>query len=324
MELFNYFLVLVNRYIFIKSLGGLIMAFISIKPEDFGELFKSEDFKKIYECTSKDFQQLISLESFVELAASFNRGVNYYQVEFNTWLPNSNHYVWLDDQKEKAISVSFNEHQVIQSLYLRPFVTYPESDNHFTQNTYSMPIRGDWFVFWGGANEFINYHYVYENQRYAYDLVKVQGDSSYQNAPSQNENFYAFGKEITAPAKGKVIKIIDGMIDNTPGEMDDQNPAGNYVIIEHSSEEYSLLAHLKKNSIKVSVGELVEEGQFIGLCGNSGNSSEPHLHFQVTDSSDFRNGKSLRIQFKDGSEPIQGDRVSNVLEYKSTLDKGTR
>lgn len=297
------------------------MTVSAITPEEFGRIFQSEDFEKLYRCTSKNFQQLVSLEQFIELAVSFNIGVKYYQIEFKTSLQNLNHYIWLDDRKEKAIAVSFDKRQQIKSLYLKPFITYPESDNRFTQNTYSMPIKGEWFVFWGGTNELINYHYAYESQRYAYDLVKIQDGSSYQNTQIQNEHFYAFDEEIVAPADGKVIKIMNGIKDNIPGKMDAENPVGNYVIIKHTSKEYSLLAHLKKNSIQVKIGELVKEGQYIGKCGNSGNSSEPHLHFQVMDSLDLESGKSLRIRFKDGIEPIQGDTVSNVHEYKDTLDE---
>lgn len=293
----------------------------AINPEDFGVIFQREDFEIIYRCTSNDFQQLISLGEFIELALSFNMGVKHYQIEFKSSLQNLNHYIWLDDRKEKAIFTSFDKYQQIQSLYLKPFITYPESDNRFTQNPYSMPIKGEWLVFWGGANELINYHYAYESQRYAYDLVKIQNGLSYKNTQIRNENFYAFDEEIIAPADGKVVKIIDGIKDNVPGEMNAENPAGNYVIIEHEHKEYSMLAHLKKNSIQVKAGELVKEGQYIGRCGNSGNSSEPHLHFQVMDSSDFESGKSLRIRFKNGIDPIQGDTISNIQAYKDTFDE---
>lgn len=91
--------------------------------------------------------------------------------------------------------------------------------------------------------------------------------------------------------------------------MNAEYPAGNYVIIEHENKEYSMLAHLKKNSIQVKVGELVKEGQHIGRCGNSGNSSEPHLHFQIMNSIDFESARSIRIRFKDDNKPIQGDTI---------------
>ena len=159
------------------------------------------------------------------------------------------------------------------------------------------------------TNEFVNYHYVYENQRYAYDLVKVQDGQSYEKSPIQNENYYAFDQDIIAPADGKVVKVVDGIKDNVPGEMDERNAAGNYVVFEHANNEFSMIAHFKKNSILVKSGDIVTEGQLIGKCGNSGNSSEAHIHFQVMDSQDIVYGKSIRILFKDGNEPIQGDTI---------------
>lgn len=284
-------------------------------------MFLNEGYEKIYFCTSIDFQQIISLEQFIELASTFNNGVHDYQIEFKTAFQNMTHYIWLDDQKEKAISVFFDEQKIIHRLYLKPFTTYADSDNRYTVNLYKMPIKGEWFVFWGGANEFINYHYLYEGQRYAYDLVKIQDGLSYRNTRIQNENFYAFDEDVIAPGDGKIIKVVDGLKDNVPGEMDTNNQAGNYVVIEHANNEFSMIAHFKKNSILVKPGEVVTEGQLIGKCGNSGNSSEPHIHFQVMDSPDFENGKSIRIQFHDGNEPIQGNTIVNPQEYKDSFDE---
>ncbi|MEG0386042.1 MAG: M23 family metallopeptidase [Solibacillus sp.] len=289
------------------------MSISFIKPEQFGQLFQSENFEEIYRCMSAGFQQSLPLEQFITVASSFNEGVQSYQIEFKSSSQNLHHYIWVDDQRERGIAVSFDKSNQIQSLLIKPYITYPDTDNQLTKNAYSMPISGEWFVFWGGANEFINYHYAYEHMRYAYDLVKVRDGMSFQNTPTLCENFYAFNEEILAPADGKVIKLCDDLVDYTPGEMDAVNAAGNYVVIEHANKEYSLLAHLKKGSIQVKIGELVKEGQCIGKCGNSGNTSEPHLHFQVMDSPDLNNAKSLRIQFKDGVDPIQGDMVSNIF-----------
>lgn len=289
----------------------------SIQPTDFGTLFHQGEYERIYKQTTKEFQNLISFEQFIELAASFNVGVSYYQLEFSVTIENTVQYLWLDDRREKAIHVSFNHNSTIQNLYVKPYTTYPDCDKLYTKNTYIMPIKGEWFVFWGGTNEFINYHYVYENQRYAYDLIQVKDNTSYKETRLRNENFYAFNQEILSPATGKVVKVIDGLKDNTPGEMDADNPAGNFVIIEHEYKEYSMLAHLKKDSIKVREGDNVTEGQCIGRCGNSGNSSEPHLHFQVMDSSDLYKGTSIRIRFKNGLEPIQGDVVSEYMPLKN-------
>ena len=87
-------------------------------------------------------------------------------------------------------------------------------------------------MFWGGANEFKNYHYIYENQRYAYDLVRVKNGETFEGTNLINENYYAFSTDIVAPLHGKVVKVVDRLKDNVPGEMNEQHPAGNYVINE--------------------------------------------------------------------------------------------
>jgi len=281
-------------------------------PEEVIDIWLREGYEKVYDATSKDFQKVVTLEQFIELSTSFNKGVKNYHLETKTILQNLTHYVWLDDKREKVVVASFDELNQIQRFYIKPFIAYPKTDQQYTKNKYIMPIRDEWFVFWGGTNEFVNYHYVYENQRYAYDLVKVQDGQSYQNSLIRNEDFYAFDEDIIAPADGKVVKVVDGIKDNVPGEMDERNAAGNYVVIEHANNEFSMIAHFKKNSILVKSGDTVTEGQLIGRCGNSGNSSEAHIHFQVMDSQDIVYGKSIRILFKDGKEPIQGDTIFNI------------
>jgi murein DD-endopeptidase MepM/ murein hydrolase activator NlpD len=100
--------------------------------------------------------------------------------------------------------------------------------------------------------------------------------------------------------------------------MDAANPAGNYVILDLDNDEYALLAHLKGNSILVEKGEDVEPGQHLGECGNSGNTSEPHLHFHLQDNPEFGKGRGLPAYFlsytADGEhvergEPVQGQTI---------------
>lgn len=284
---------------------------IKVTPEDFGNSFLNGEFSVIYHQTTEEFKQLATINKFIEYGESFNYGVETYNLEMSTNLnKNIKQYIWLDSKREKVISVSFDEDNIIHGLSLAPFVSYPESDRQYTQNTYIMPIKEEWFVFWGGTNQFINYHYVYDDQRYAYDLIIIKDGQSYKDSINKNENYYAFNKEIVAPTDGKVVKVLDGIEDNVPGEMSPNQPEGNCVIIEHKNNEYSMLAHLKQNSILVKVGEIVQKGQVIGLCGNSGNSSEAHLHFQVMNSLDYLNGKSIRIRFEGDHEPIQGDFIN--------------
>ncbi|WP_353047436.1 M23 family metallopeptidase [Exiguobacterium sp. S3] len=202
----------------------------------------------------------------------------------------------------------FDENNVIQRLLLKPFIQFPETDERHTKNTYTMPIKDKWFVFWGGTNEFLNYHYLYENQRYAYDLVCVHNGLTFKNTPQKNENFFAFNKEVVAPFQGRIVKVINDVIDNVPGDVNENEPLGNYLVIEHENNEYSLIAHFKRLSIDVKEGDTVETGQKLGLCGNSGNSTEPHIHFQVMDAKNILFSTSINIKFENDS-PIQGDYV---------------
>jgi hypothetical protein len=124
-------------------------------------------------------------------------------------------------------------------------------------------------------------------QRYAQDWVyldPVSGQAAAGNA-TLARNYYGFGKEIFAVANGTVVDASDGLADfetiysaaGTPLA----NAAGNYVIIDLGNKKYACYAHMVNGSVRVKKGDIVKEGQMIGLNGNSGNSDIPHLHFQV-------------------------------------------
>ena len=77
---------------------------------------------------------------------------------------------------------------------------------------------------------------------------------------------------------------VDGVPDNEPGTANKYDMHGNFVVIDHENGEYSLMAHFIPGSVKVRVGDRVAAGAELGLCGNSGHSTLPHLHWQVMDS----------------------------------------
>ncbi|MBI2033219.1 MAG: M23 family metallopeptidase, partial [Candidatus Levybacteria bacterium] len=136
------------------------------------------------------------------------------------------------------------------------------------------------------------------------------------------EDYEVFGKEVIAPADGKIIQVINGAIDVLPGERDRGNGVGNMIITDYGNGEYGLLCHLKHNSIKVKVGDEIKQGQVIGLCGNTGNTSEPHVHFHLQDGPFMHNSNGLPAQFskiivdgeqKESFEPIRGQYVENPI-----------
>lgn len=175
------------------------------------------------------------------------------------------------------------------------------------------PFQDEWYVFCGGTNSPINYHYAYENQRYAYDFVIMNESISYDGDPTLNESYFAFGKEYLAPADGVVVEVENSVEDNTPvGTMNEKQPLGNYVILDHGNNEFSYLAHFKNQSVTVDIGDKVKQGDSLGQVGNSGNSSEPHIHFHVADSPDIKTSKSINIKFSSENNVIQGDFVEQV------------
>jgi hypothetical protein len=131
-------------------------------------------------------------------------------------------------------------------------------------------------------------------QRYAQDWVyldPVSGQATSGNA-TLARNYYGFGKEIFAVANGTIVDASDGLKDfetiySATGTTI-ANAAGNYVILDIGNKKYACYAHMVNGSVRVKTGDIVKEGQILGLMGNSGNSDIPHLHFQVvTDNPSF-------------------------------------
>jgi murein DD-endopeptidase MepM/ murein hydrolase activator NlpD len=185
-----------------------------------------------------------------------------------------------------------------------------------------LPFRGEWYVFWGGDNEKVNHHVTVKGQCRAADILIMDHDnSSHKGSGQQNEDYYAYGKQILTAGAGKVVTAIDGVPDNVPGSMNPLCVVGNCVIIDQGQNEYALYAHLQPGSVRVHRGDAVGQGQVLGLCGNSGNSSEPHLHFHVQDSAVLQDGAGLTPYFT-GVTCRRGDSTLADAEY--TFLKGDR
>jgi len=127
-------------------------------------------------------------------------------------------------------------------------------------------------------------------QRFAIDYVKVNDRFvTHEGDSLKNENYYAEGNDALAVADGRVVAVKDGIPENVPGITSRAVPitletvGGNHVIIDIGNGNYAFYAHLKPGSLRVHVGDQVKRGQVVGLVGNSGNSTEPHLHFHVSD-----------------------------------------
>lgn len=127
-------------------------------------------------------------------------------------------------------------------------------------------------------------------QRFAIDYVKVGDDGrTFTGDRLKNESFHAEGQDALAVADGIVVALKDGIPENVPGITSRAVPitletvGGNHVILDIGDGRYAFYAHIKPGTLRVRQGERVRRGQVVGLVGNSGNSTEPHLHFHISD-----------------------------------------
>ncbi|WP_161490693.1 M23 family metallopeptidase [Methanonatronarchaeum thermophilum] len=185
--------------------------------------------------------------------------------------------------------------------YIRYKGAVPEADYKLKAN-YRLPVEGTWTVVNGGLTKENSHSWFPLTQRYAYDYVITddKGQTHPDNASTAVEEYYCYNEPVLAPADGVVVDILDSDFESQHAGISHplkRDIRGNYVTIQHASNEYSSLVHLVPGSIEVNIGDHVKQGQQIARCGHSGNSSEPHLHFQLQDSPTFETAAALPVQF---------------------------
>jgi hypothetical protein len=162
-------------------------------------------------------------------------------------------------------------------MLVKPMAFPASLENTEPSATVRLPADVPLKVGWGGDKIETNYHAVAPDQRWAYDLLV----KPYVNGSDKLEDYGCYGVPVVAPASGLVVKVHDGEPDEVPGVVSNNYiaPAGNHVVIQlEETGTYLVIAHLKPGSVTVKTGDTVVEGQVIGACGNSGNTSEPHIH----------------------------------------------
>jgi murein DD-endopeptidase MepM/ murein hydrolase activator NlpD len=179
---------------------------------------------------------------------------------------------------------------IVASILASPwmFTRYPSShDTHPSAVVFRLPLDGPITVGWGGASSAENYHAYAPEQRWAYDLLVTRGGRSHKGEGKALRDYYVYGQPVLAPADGVVVETFDDDPDANPGELGrGTTPAGNHIVIEVAPGEYLWLCHLKPGSLAVTAGDHVAQGQEIAKVGNSGNTSEPHVHIHLQDSTD--------------------------------------
>ena len=144
------------------------------------------------------------------------------------------------------------------------------------------PLRGGlYYVGGGGSSRWINNHNAFPPQDYALDIVGLNAIGRPGSSDQSDLQGYAiFGDPLYSPCKGMVAAAVDGYPDLIPPNEDNVNIAGNYVLLACHDVEI-LLAHMKQGTVTVTTGDRVEAGEIIGAVGNSGQTTQPHLHIHA-------------------------------------------
>jgi murein DD-endopeptidase MepM/ murein hydrolase activator NlpD len=140
-------------------------------------------------------------------------------------------------------------------------------------------------------------------QRFAIDWAMLDSHHrAWVGDPSKLSSYFGFGQPEIAAAPGTVVSAVDGIAENRPqGPLEElppiQNTVGNHVILKIAPGRFLLYGHMKTGSVRVKTGQKVREGQLLGQVGNTGNSSTPHLHFQVLTKPTFFPSDSVPYTF---------------------------
>ena len=205
------------------------------------------------------------------------------------------------------------------------------------------PLRGEWTVERTPADRIPSHGTDMFGQRYAYDMIRTDGRARTHVHPAgslrwalfggRTRDCYGWGQPVHAALGGEVVDAVDGAqerqwihgareswhaMKNTLAVGAGRQPfdvsrlAGNHVIIR-TGGAHAVYAHLAPGSVAVARGQQVAVGAVIGRVGHTGNSTAPHLHFHVMDSSDPVRGRGMPCAF--ASYLVQRDGRWETVEH---------
>jgi hypothetical protein len=190
------------------------------------------------------------------------------------------------------------------------------------------PLKGEWMVLNSPGTKVPSHGTDFLAQTYAFDLLQVNWNQKplkfykksvldYFLGRVHLTDCYCYEKPIYAPISGTVVETVDGHPERDPVQpfrdisvafknawffdpkkQSIQDVAGNFIIIQ-GDDACAVLVHMKKDSIKVKKGDEIKSGDLVGNIGHSGNSTAPHLHFQLMDGHDPLTAKGIPCCFEE-------------------------
>lgn len=213
----------------------------------------------------------------------------------------------------------------------------------------ALPCTGRWLVQNSPARRVPSHGTDLFASTYAIDFVGVderrrtatRNDWRTFLATEPNERFVGFDRPVLAPCDGEVVVVHDGEPDHVARRSWSLLPyalgqarrvrggpatvAGNHVGVALADGRCVFLVHLRRGSTRIAVGDHVREGRVLATCGNSGNSTQPHVHLQVTDGPDVTRANGVPVRFRNFREELRGgrrpvDRVEGVPAEGSVVE----
>jgi hypothetical protein len=169
----------------------------------------------------------------------------------------------------------------------------------------------DWLADDGPSNDQDNHHRrgvvildgkPVDSRRYAIDWKQARDGASFSGDARDVRSYYSYGKTVLAIADGRVVTARDSLPDNVPGHGDAFHPAvpitletvaGNTITLDLGGGQFAYYMHLQPGSLRVKAGDRVQRGEVLARVGGSGDAREPHLHFEVTTSSQLLAGEGV-------------------------------
>lgn len=199
----------------------------------------------------------------------------------------------------------------------------------------SPPFKGDGWVDGNGCCLEIGAHRFVTNpmngtlhpaEQFAIDWIKVDGQGkAFRTNGKKSEDWLCYGTEVLAVAAGTVVEAMRDLPNQPPGvaptNLTIPEIAGNHVILDLGGGRYAMYAHLAPGSVTVHVGDQVRAGDKLGLLGNSGNTTGPHLHFQISDRPSTLDTTSLPFVFE--TMELESRTEANLEDIDEFSIKGT-
>ena len=289
---------------------------------EFEKHYNSDKYQKIFDLFSPEMKGALPIEQTTDFVKGLkSQAGKILKREFVKYEQTYASYKTIFERAIFTVNISLDKNTKINGLFVKPFKedNLPKLERNETKLI--LPFNGEWTVFWGGDTIELNYHIESEAQKNAFDiLITDNNGKTFKTDGKTNEDYYAFGKELIAPCDAVVVLAVDGIKDNIPGELNPIYVPGNTVILKTINNEFLFFAHFKQNSIVVKQGQEVKKGELIGLCGNSGNSSEAHLHFHIQNVEDINKATGAKCYFdeiivngkiKNDYSPEKSDKIEN-------------